>query len=244
MIIDAHNHIGGPDIGDGRAQTVDELIAKMDVAEIDRAVIFPFNNPDRRGSFAAANLFIAKAVADFPDRLIGFARVDPRYADAVAELETALTVLGLRGLKLHPRAQNFYLDDPALFKVMDKLVELGRLAIFDSGTSHAPWPEVARLAGRYPDLPLIMAHMYSKGFMEAATACPNIYLGITDIRNTARIESAIRELGAERIISGSDSPYIAPRIEQDKINSLNIGEAEKDLIKGGNIERLLGGVKS
>jgi len=135
------------------------------------------------------------------------------------------------------------LDDPNFLRLMDKIVELDVRVIFDSGTSHARWPDIAKLAGRYPLVPLIMAHMHGDGFMDAALTHDNIYLGTTDIKNRRRIEDAIKTLGAERIISGSDSPYIDPRTERDKIGSLAVSEAEKALISGGNIQRLLGDVR-
>lgn len=238
-IIDSHNHLGGPDKGDGRSQSAEELISKMDSAGIDKAVIFPFNNPDEQGSFAAANWVIAKAVNKFPDRFIGFARVDPNYEQAIAEIELAVSELGLKGLKLHPRAQNFHLNDDCLIAVMDKVVELQLPVIFDSGSSNARWPDITELAGRYPEYPLVMAHMHGEGFMEAAFEQINIFLGTTDIKDTSGIERAVNMLGAERIISGSDSPYIDPKSEQEKINSLIISNDAKELIKGENMEWLL-----
>ena len=35
MVIDAHNHMGGPDKGDGYAQSPDEIVARMDAAGVD-----------------------------------------------------------------------------------------------------------------------------------------------------------------------------------------------------------------
>lgn len=239
MMIDAHNHLGGPDRGDKHSQGAAELVAKLDNSGITQAVIFPFNNPNDQGSFAAANKIIASAAAEFPRRLIGFGRLDPNNLQVFNELEEAVVKLKLRGVKLHPRVQNFHLDDPLFLELMDKIVQMDVRVIFDSGTSHARWPDIAKLAGRYPKFPLIMAHMHGEGFMEAALAHNNIYLGTTDIKNRQRIEDAVKQLGAERIISGSDSPYIDPRTERDKICQLAISAADKALISGGNIKRLL-----
>ncbi|KAF5411764.1 MAG: hypothetical protein C5S43_02895 [Candidatus Methanocomedens sp.] len=44
VVIDAHNHLGGPDKGDGMTQTVDDIISRMDAAGIHKAVVFPFND--------------------------------------------------------------------------------------------------------------------------------------------------------------------------------------------------------
>ena len=43
MLIDAHNHLGGPDKGDGKSQSPEEILASMDRSAIERAIVFPFN---------------------------------------------------------------------------------------------------------------------------------------------------------------------------------------------------------
>jgi predicted TIM-barrel fold metal-dependent hydrolase len=53
------------------------------------------------------------------------------------------------------------------------------------------------------------------------------------------IQEAVKELGAERIIMGSDSPYISMESELTKIKSLNISEMEKKLIMGENMRLIM-----
>jgi hypothetical protein len=48
----------------------------MDSSSIDKAVVFPFNEADPGISFSKANDFIADAVGQYPERLIGFGRLD------------------------------------------------------------------------------------------------------------------------------------------------------------------------
>jgi predicted TIM-barrel fold metal-dependent hydrolase len=73
LIIDAHNHVGGPDKGDHAKQSPKEIVATMDKVGIDKAVIFPFNEINLGISFSLANDYIASAMKRYPDRLIGFA---------------------------------------------------------------------------------------------------------------------------------------------------------------------------
>lgn len=239
MIFDAHNHIGGPDIGDGRSQSAAGLVEKMDGAGVDKAVIFPFNTPGPDGSFAEANDVIAEAVRGYPGRLIGFGRVDPRTGDqALREVVRLVTRLGLRGLKLHPKAQNFRLDSPGLMDVMGAAAEYGVPVVFDSGTSACPWPDVVRLASAFPAVPTVMAHLRGRGW-EEAIACPNVYFGTTAISRLGRIYDAVQLAGAGRIISGSDSPYLTPESEIRKIDALPIGVKQKERIKGINMMEIL-----
>ena len=61
LIIDAHNHLGDRP---GARQTGAELVAKLDAAGVDKAVVFPFVE----GNFT--NDFVNDAYRQFPDRLI------------------------------------------------------------------------------------------------------------------------------------------------------------------------------
>lgn len=240
MIIDAHNHLGGPDVGDGRSQTAAQLIASMDAAGVDKAVIFPFNTPGEDGSFRIANDFIAAAVSDYPDRLVGCGRVDPNKGElAVLEAERCFIEYKMSGLKLHPKAQEFPISHPVVSDLMRVVADYQAIAVFDSGTRIAPWPALSSLAARFPHISIIAAHMHGDGYLDAAQLAPNLYLGTTDIKSGSRIMEAVSFLGARQIISGSDSPYIAQQVERDKIDSMEMPDADKMLIAGENMRRLL-----
>lgn len=53
------------------------------------------------------------------------------------------------------------------------------------------------------------------------------------------IEEAVRVIGAERIIWGSDMPMIDPWINIERIRSAEITKKQKELILGDNILRLI-----
>ena len=112
-LYDAHTHIGQND-PDGYKQTPDELLAAL--APVDaRAVLFPMHEPD---GYPAANDVAIGAAADHPDRLVAFCRVSP-HDHAIPEARRALDA-GAVGIKLHPRAEQFGMDEP----VVGELVEL------------------------------------------------------------------------------------------------------------------------
>lgn len=243
MLIDAHNHLGGPDKGDGKSQGPDEILASMDRAGIERAVVFPFCEEDPGVSFSRCNDYIAAAAVAHPDRLIGFCRLDPNFRElAVRELERSVQALGLRGIKLHPTSQNFSLDDPWLYEILAASQDMGLPVVFDTGKKMSPPAGIARLAGRYPSLKIIMAHInLLDESIAAAKASPNIYLGTTAYFNLKRIAQAVSEVGAHRFISGSDSPYIKIGREVDKVREIpGITAGEVTRIAGGNIAEVLG----
>src|SRR5690349_1218493 len=106
-LFDAHTHIGAND-PDGFRQTPADLLKALDGAGA-RGVVFPMHEPD---GYRDANDVAIRAAAESNGRLVSYCRVNPRD-DAVAEATRALDA-GARGIKLHPRAEQFGLDEPAV----------------------------------------------------------------------------------------------------------------------------------
>ena len=148
-LYDAHTHIGQND-PDGYKQTPDELLAAL--APVDaRAVLFPMHEPD---GYPAANDVAIGAAAEHPDRLVAFCRVSP-HDHAIPEARRALDA-GAVGIKLHPRAEQFGMDEP----VVGELVALAherRLPMLihagprDPGARPEHRPARRALPGRHAD---------------------------------------------------------------------------------------------
>lgn len=235
MIIDAHNHLG---TRPGASQTGADLVNKIDAVGVDKAVIFPFVE----GNFT--NDPIKEAFDRFPDRLVPFCAVNPWQPDAAAEVRRCVTNWGFKGLKLHPTLNGFHLSDSMLvdpiFKVAD---ELGIPVIVHGASDlyNSP-PEFALMAARFPKVPLMMAHM---GFfwsvdqaISFARQFPNLYLE-TSRAPIFEIQTAVRELGADKVIWGTDSPFVDYEWEFKKMERATDDRIGYAKIVGGNIARLL-----
>jgi uncharacterized protein len=106
-LFDAHTHVGFND-PDGFKLAPEQLVAGLGRAHA-RGVVFPMHEPD---GYPPANDTVIELAAASGGRLVAFARLDPAD-DPLAEAERALTA-GVRGIKLHPRAERFELADPRL----------------------------------------------------------------------------------------------------------------------------------
>src|SRR5215472_10007404 len=129
QIIDYHQHLYSPvagpiSVAGWNGVTADELIALMDGAHIDRAVVlstaYSLANPhkpavpDEREAVRMDNDWTSAQVARYPDRLIGFCSVNPLKAYAVVEINRCARDPNLRtGLKLHFGNSDVDVDDPA-----------------------------------------------------------------------------------------------------------------------------------
>jgi hypothetical protein len=233
--------MGGPDKGDKMKQSPEKIVATMDQAGIDKSIIFPFNEINPGVSFSLANDYIASAVKKYPDRLIGFARLDPNFGEkAITELDRAINRLGLSGLKLHPTSQNFSLDNPYVLKIVKKTSDLGIPVVFDNGKELSPPEKIGTLAEQVPEAKIIMGHMRGEKYQEVTEKFPNVFLGTAGMFKVNVICEAIQTLGAEKLIAGSDSPYTPQELEIRKFDFVpKITPEDKKKILGQNIQRIL-----
>lgn len=253
MIIDCYTNIG-PGVANHRGQMIEPmqdttnaagLLAAMDKAGIDRAVAFPprwvggdFVDP----TYVAANAATHDAVRKNPDRLVGYARVNPNYgADAIAELEKCLGEYGFRGVLFDPEWENFNPEDKKFLYPMYEIARSrGVPVMFHSWYSPSQPALYWQVADDFPELAVIIAHLGGRLFADAtfiAQRAPNIYLETSD--NMYGPAPLVKALGPERILFGSNTPFADPGVELYKVTSEKLLSAsERDLILGGNAARL------
>ena len=152
-LFDAHTHIGSND-PDGMKQQPDELVAVLELARARGAFVFAMHEPD---GYPRANDAVLEASRNANGLLVPFCRVNP-HDDALKEAERCLDA-GARGIKLHPRAEQFTLDHPAV-RSLAALANERRLPILIHAGRGIPalGLHAVELAGEFPDARLILAH--------------------------------------------------------------------------------------
>src|SRR5579864_4561885 len=153
-VFDAHTHVG--DDIDGMKGRPDELLGIMDAYGMSRAFTFCMDEPDRHPSFTAANDRTLAAAAKSNGRLIPFVRLD--LSEAPIEEARRCLELGARGIKLHPRAQRFLLNDERLAPVFEIASEWRVPILIHGGRGLPPIADdLGRLVEAYPDTRLVIA---------------------------------------------------------------------------------------
>ncbi len=236
MIIDSHNHLGA---GPGQ-QTAEALIALMDRAGVDRAVTFPYVEVLDSGH----NDWMAETVARYPDRLIGYAAVNPWQPGAAGEVRRAVVEKGLRGLKLHPFLHAYSIAQHDLVDpIFEVCRELGIPVVIHGAGEWSNMPlQFDEMARSFPEVTIVMAHMGTIwGFQEALLVAgrrPNILLG-TALAFSGFVQLAVERVGAERVLMETDTPVQAFEAEIAKIEIAVPDHAARELVMGGNIARIL-----
>jgi hypothetical protein len=237
-IVDGHLHIGG---APERKGTAEDILALMREQGIERAVAFPA--PGLRPD----NEALAEAIAPHRDRFAAFAWVNPHRGDeAAAELERMVRVHGFRGVKFQPVMHAFQPMWPMVHAIMRKAEELGIVALFHSG--HAPYSlpwEIGEVAEGYPSVSVIMDHMglqwmgYVDAAIRVAKRLPNVILGTTGMLFHGRIRQAVREIGPDRVVFGSDAPMVHPGPEILRIRVAGLTPEEERMVLRENMLRLI-----
>jgi hypothetical protein len=208
-VIDAHTHLGLDE--DGRSLTSEQLLSMLDNAGAARACVFPLHDPERRPAYRVPNDRVLQWARESEGRLVPFCRLDPAE-EPLAEAERSLEA-GARGIKLHPRAQDFVFDGDEIDAVF-ALAESARVPILiHAGRGLPPLAEgLVALALRHPGAVLILAHgaICDQGILTSRLADhPGVLYDISCFFPLDVIELFARA-PAERIVFASDPPYGRP----------------------------------
>ncbi|MDR0530812.1 MAG: amidohydrolase family protein [Oscillospiraceae bacterium] len=260
MVIDFHTHCFSEKIAARAIPTLEQrsgmraffdgtpagLLALMDRHGIDAAVVANIaTNPRQQ---RAVNEFAVSLLAH--PRLIPFGSVHPGAPDAAQELRR-LKEAGLKGVKLHPDYQEFYVDDPRVFPLYRTLAELGLVTLFHAGVDiglpspvHCTPERLARALPEFGGAPVVAAHF--GGYLQWREVLEHlcgrdIYFDTSYCARKLPPAWARELLAAhpkERILFGTDLPWADPADELDFVRGF--GPEAAPGILGGNAARLLG----
>jgi predicted TIM-barrel fold metal-dependent hydrolase len=204
-IFDAHVHLG-TDI-DGMVGDFDELVAGQERYGISGAFMFCLDEPDRHPAFRAANDRTLAFAERSQGRFVPFVRLD-LTEDPIAEATRCLDK-GARGIKLHPRAQKFELNDARLAPVFELAAERSVPILIHGGRGLPPIAAgLAELVERY-ETQLIIAHC-GIADLAALASCfsgrPGVFFD-TSVWSALDILDLFRLVAPEQVLYASDYPY-------------------------------------
>jgi len=204
-IFDAHTHLG-TDI-DGMTGDLDDLLRIQERAGISRSFMFCLDEPDRHPAFRAPNDRTLEFAERSGDALVPFVRLD--LAEDPIQEATRCLDLGARGIKLHPRAQKFLLDDERLAPVFELAGARQVPILIHGGRGLPPIADaLARLMDAY-EPQLIVAHA---GIADLAALArhfsgrPGVFFD-TSVWSALDILDLYRLVAPEQVLYASDYPY-------------------------------------
>jgi predicted TIM-barrel fold metal-dependent hydrolase len=205
-IYDAHVHLG--DDIDGISGRFDELITGLERYGVSRANMFCLDEPDRHPAFRAANDRTLAFAERAEGKLVPYVRLD-LTEEPLEEARRCLD-LGARGIKLHPRAQRFMLNDERLAPIFELAAERRVPILIHGGRGLPPIADhLRRLVDAYPEAQLIIAHagIADLGNLAACFAGKRGVFFDTSVWSAVDLLDFLHLVPPEQVLYASDYPY-------------------------------------
>ena len=249
LIIDAHTHMGawynfhipGNPWADG-------MVAAMDACGIDVAITAPHVGigPD----MAQGNELAHEAVKRFPGRFAAYCAVNPNYSEEeiVAEMEKWLAHDDFKGIKIHPVTHDYPADGDNYRPVWAFAHERELPVLVHTWEADSKCgPSLFEGIGKeFPKAKIILGHSGAtpNGIheaIEAARNAPNLILDLTkSLMHRGMVEVMVKGVGAERVLFGTDLPFIGCSGQIGHVAAARISEEDKRKIFGLNARQLFG----
>lgn len=237
-ITDAHMHVGdfpmfGVNLDESRL--ADYLAAN----DIDTAMVFHQDNA-----------MVRRVIRDIP-AAYGLHWSNPKVPGTVDELRDYLDDPAFRGVKLHPLMDGFHPNDPLVWPIIELLIEHDLPALIHCGHPifSLPW-SIEELIVQFPEAKIILGHMghgnviYIDASIGVARRHPNVWLETSGMPMSVKILEAVRTIGSERVLYGSDGPWHEPKVEQLKVQLAGLEPHDLENVMHRSSQKLFLGAES
>jgi predicted TIM-barrel fold metal-dependent hydrolase len=241
-------------------RTFEQMLEEYTRCGVEKLVLFAWDAETTSHMPRVDNEFVAKVAERYPERIVGFASVDPHKKSAVKDLEYAIRELNLTGLKLHPQVQAFEPNDPAYYPLYSKCVELGVPVTFHTGSTY--WGAgleggggvklrfsdpmlLDDVAADFPELKLIMAHPgwpWQDEQLAIATHKNNVYIDLSGWSPKyfqPLLITYMAKLIPQKFLFGTDYPMLTPQRWLQDFETLGMSPEIKAMILRENAKKLL-----
>jgi uncharacterized protein len=239
-IIDCHTHIGKDK--DGHTNSADKLIKFMNASNVNRSIAFPLNDPRNNIDFNEANDEILLAWKVYKEKIIPFFRLNPMHS---WKKEFNLRVeQGFKGIKLHPRSQNFKITQSRAMEVYAECEKNNIIIMMHTGFGlEEIADDIFTVAKKFPKLKLILGH---SGFVDLDNVIKKMANRDNILFDTSTLKifdliDLLKKVDHKKIAFGSDIPYCEIDLALEGIvdSAIIVGKTANQIrnILGGNILR-------
>lgn len=248
-IWDLHCHING---APGRTpdEKISHLIACASRVGIERIMVFmgyPFIADPTPDELRHQNDQVLQALSRHQDRAFGFVYVSPAHPEvSLAEIDRCVRDGPMVGIKLWvARRCNVPEIDPIIQRAAELNAVIFQHTWIKAGGNlpgESSPMDLAELAARHPKTPLICGHTggdWERG-IRVVRSLPNVSVDLAGSDPTAGyVEMAVRELGSERVLYGSDAAGRSFASQLGKVLGADLSEPDRRRVLGGNLRRML-----
>lgn len=246
-IIDIHAHLGPNGVMHIPRNSAEDMVQTMDACGIDKVVVSAHAGID--ADIVLGNNMVFDAISKFPGRIFGACMVNGHYPDlSVDELNRCFGhAENFKIIKIHPFSTSCGLNDKRMNPILKFAADRRMVVLVHTwldGDEFGNLEIFKNMAVEYPSINWIMGHsggpFGSYHAAEIAKKLKNVYLDLTISMGPARqVEYFVNEVGAERVLFGTDNPFLDPRPQVGRVGLADISEEAKKNIFGSNARRLV-----
>ena len=227
--------------------TLAGLLGYMNAHGVDKSVVLPIVTKQHQTET------VNRWAADINDgeRIVSFGSIFPHTDDYKRDIDLVVS-LGLKGIKLHPDYQHFFVDDEKMFPIYKKIAELGFITVFHAGVDigypkpvHCTPERLLRVLDLFDDAPVVAAHFGGWLLWDSVLEdlCgTKVYLDTAFSSGKMPPDYAkelIKAHGADKVLLGSDMPWSDTLDEVRFVQSLDLSAEDEEKILSNNAKRLL-----
>lgn len=198
--------------------------------------------------YKLGNQMVLEAIKAFPERFKGYVVLSPYFSDDMEEELNLRFSQGFIGIKLHPDTHMYPLDGFRYLYAYNFANKI-RCPVLIHTWGERDVRSLIEIAKSYPEATFIMGH--SGGDIKSmilagdlVNTVNNVYLDLTgSAMYNGIVEYYVDKIGSEKILFGTDFPFIDPRPAVGWIENSNISEEDRANIFYKNAERILTSIK-
>lgn len=242
-VFDIHGHIGRWEHKYYTDWSASQIVKNMDELGIER---FAVSDVMAIGpAFKEGNTRIGEAVAEFPDRIVGYAVYNPNYESEMRdEMQRCFDELGCSGIKIHCHLHDTSTEHPSYRLVFQTAQE--RACPILCHNHDGPSPQfLMEVLADHPDAKFIYAHIGGGGraalerLLEVAYARPNLFFDLgTSGMPRGVFKWLTQNAPIEQILYGSDHPLNGFTFQLGRVLYADVPDDVKHRVLWDNAARI------
>lgn len=239
MLIDIHTHVEYDNNYD-----VSRVLLDMEQHGLDKRVISSINGLTIKENNEAIN----EIVANYPDKFIGCAVINPKLESALDDIEAALALEHIKMVEFNPYAHGYFPDsEPNVDLILEKVSEKGLpVKLFVGISSYGIPQQWEKYVEKYKNINFIFLHMgcfdYGYTCVDVVARHDNAYTEISNQYELQILRKALNEIDIEKFLFGTTFPERLTSSALKIFDSINLPQKEQDIIYYENAEKILGGI--
>ncbi|NUP98766.1 MAG: amidohydrolase family protein [Armatimonadetes bacterium] len=248
--IDAHMHVNGSrQIYGFRDDDAIEAADRLGISQLCCSTPVAGNRCPEPDEVRACNEATLAAMQRYPDRILGYAYLNPGFPREALDEARRCLELGMIGFKFY---HQYLADEPVLFPLYELAIEHGVPMLWHAGRTwqnklHSDQPRISdagnlvRASQRYPEAIFIEGHIGGGGDWEWSLRelreAPGVYLDTSgSVVDDGLVDRCVAAIGVERLLFATDMTMEGG---VGKIMDAHLSPAEAELIFSGNMRGIL-----